>query len=120
MNDVTWPSTENRVELILAPKRKARIAAILVTRKAVPEVPAPWPLAYVARKGPDVPDLRRRHSLRRFGKHRILPPDDIIAAQHVLEIFSRTLSDGGARKLLDRLSNRLTKILAEARKLATP
>jgi len=30
------------------------------------------------------------------------------------------LPDGLARRNLDRLSNRLTKILAEARKLATP
>jgi len=46
--------------------------------------------------------------------------DAIIAAQHVLEMFRRTLPDGLARRNLDRLSNRLTKILAEARKLATP
>ena len=45
--------------------------------------------------------------------------DSIIAAQHVLEMFRRTLPDDHARKRLDRLSNRLTKILAEARKLAT-
>ena len=41
-------------------------------------------------------------------------------AQHVLEMFRRTLSDtsGGASPLLDRLANRLTKIAAELRKLA--
>lgn len=46
--------------------------------------------------------------------------DSIIAAQHVLEMFRRTLPPSHARKHLDRLSNRLTKILAEARQLATP
>jgi Phage integrase family len=41
-------------------------------------------------------------------------------AQHVLEMFRRTLSNtsGGASQVLDRLSNRLTKIAAELRKLA--
>ena len=46
--------------------------------------------------------------------------DSIIAAQHVLEMFRRGLPPSHARKHLDRLSNRLTKILAEARQLATP
>jgi integrase len=46
--------------------------------------------------------------------------DSILAAQHVLEMFRRTLPDDHARTRLSRLSNRLTKILAEARKLATP
>ena len=41
-------------------------------------------------------------------------------ATHVLEMFRRTLPHGDVREHLDRLSNRLTKILAEARKLATP
>jgi integrase len=39
------------------------------------------------------------------------------AAQHVLEMFRRTLPVGPPRRLLDRLANRLTKIAAEARKL---
>jgi integrase len=40
-------------------------------------------------------------------------------AQHVLEMFRRTQSDtSGAEALIDRLSNRLTKIAAELRKLA--
>jgi integrase len=46
--------------------------------------------------------------------------DSIVTAQHVLEMFRRSLADNDARKHLDRLSNRLTKILAEARKLSTP
>jgi site-specific recombinase XerD len=39
------------------------------------------------------------------------------SAQHVLEMFRRTLSEGFGRRLLDRLANRLTKIIVELRKL---
>jgi site-specific recombinase XerD len=46
--------------------------------------------------------------------------DSLQAAQHALEMFRRTLPIGAARRCLDRLSNRLTKIAAEARQLGTP
>ena len=46
--------------------------------------------------------------------------DSLQAAQHALEMFRRALPIGAARRCLDRLSNRLTKIAAEARKLGTP
>jgi integrase len=46
--------------------------------------------------------------------------DSLLAAQHVFEMFRRSLSNDTSRRRLDRLSNRLTKILIEARKLATP
>ena len=46
--------------------------------------------------------------------------DSLLAAQHVLEMFRRALPDGASRRRLDRLSNRLTKIVIEARKLHTP
>jgi len=46
--------------------------------------------------------------------------DSLLAAQHVLEMFRRTLPNGTSRRRLDRLSNRLTKILSEARKLGIP
>jgi integrase len=39
------------------------------------------------------------------------------SAQHVIEMFRRTLPEGFSRRLLDRLTNRLTKIIAEIRKL---
>jgi site-specific recombinase XerD len=42
------------------------------------------------------------------------------AAQHVLEMFRRTLPEGASRRRLDRLANRLTKIVCEARTLETP
>ncbi len=41
-------------------------------------------------------------------------------AQHALEMYRRTLPDGQSRGCLDRLSNRLTKIVTEARTLQTP
>jgi integrase len=45
--------------------------------------------------------------------------DSLLAAQHVLEMFRRTLPKNTARIRLNRLSNRLTKVLVEARNLAT-
>ena len=46
--------------------------------------------------------------------------DSLLAAQHVLEMFRRALPKGPSRECLDRLSNRLTKIVSEARKLPSP
>ena len=43
----------------------------------------------------------------------------LLAAQHALEMFRRALPISAARSCLDQLSNRLTKIAAEARKLRT-
>ena len=43
--------------------------------------------------------------------------DALLFAQHAIEMFRRSLPDGPLRRCLDRLSNRLTKILSEARKL---
>ena len=43
--------------------------------------------------------------------------DALLFAQHAIEMFRRSLPDGPPRRSLDRLSNRLTKILSEARKL---
>ena len=45
--------------------------------------------------------------------------DYLLAAQHVLEMFGRALPKGPSRECLNRLSNRLTKIVSEARKLPT-
>jgi site-specific recombinase XerD len=43
--------------------------------------------------------------------------DALIATQHVMEIFRRSFPSGNPRSTLDRLSNRLSKILAHIRKL---
>lgn len=44
--------------------------------------------------------------------------DSLLFAQHALEMFRRSLPDGPPRRCLDRLSNRLTKILSQTRKLS--
>ncbi|MBZ5620257.1 MAG: site-specific integrase [Acidobacteriia bacterium] len=46
--------------------------------------------------------------------------DSLRATQHLVEMFRRTLPDGAPRRCLDHLSNRLTKILSEVRKLDPP
>jgi len=46
--------------------------------------------------------------------------DSFRAAQHVLEMFRRSLPVGALRKSLDRLSNRLTKIVSQACNLTPP
>ena len=43
--------------------------------------------------------------------------DALLFAQHAIEMFRRSLPDGPSRYCLDRLSNRLTKILSQTRKL---
>ena len=80
-------------------------------------------------------DLQREYQLARSRPRHLVPQpklpstriraglqgviDSLLAAQHVLEMFRRALPNGTSRRRLDRLSNRLTKILSEARKLAT-
>jgi integrase len=65
-----------------------------------------------------VPQPRVPSALLREGLGGVI--DTLLAAQHVLEMFRRELPHGTSRLRLDRLSNRLTKILREARKLTTP
>ena len=43
--------------------------------------------------------------------------DSLLFAQHAIEMFRRSLPEDTPRRCLDRLSNRLTKILFETRKL---
>ena len=45
--------------------------------------------------------------------------ESLLATQHALMMFRRSLPSDDSRSLLERLSNRLTKILAEIRKLRT-
>jgi integrase len=81
-------------------------------------------------------DLQHEFDLARSKPRHLTPPsmapitslraglagviDALLSAQHVLEMFRRTLPNGASRNCLDRLSNRLTKIVAEARKLVIP
>jgi integrase len=46
--------------------------------------------------------------------------DSLTVAQHVLEMYRRSVADYSARRLLNRLANRILKILAETRKLNPP
>ncbi|HEY6306809.1 MAG TPA: hypothetical protein VI488_10185, partial [Candidatus Angelobacter sp.] len=82
-------------------------------------------------------DLQREYHLARTHPRHLVPspptlhtppasadPKGILnslqSAQHVMEVFRRTLPDGSSRRLLDRLTNRLTKIVAQIRKLSPP
>jgi integrase len=65
-----------------------------------------------------VPQPRVPSGPLRVGRDGLI--DSLLAAQHVLEMFRRALPDSTSRRRLDRLSNRLTKIVIEARKLRTP
>ncbi len=46
--------------------------------------------------------------------------ESLTVAQHVLEMYRRSVADNSARRLLGRLANRIIKILAETRKLNPP
>ena len=46
--------------------------------------------------------------------------DSFLATQHALAMFRRTAPNNVLRRSLDRLSNRLTKIVTELRNLNTP
>ena len=43
--------------------------------------------------------------------------DSLLFAQHAIEMFRRSLTNGAPKHRLDQLANRLAKILAETRKL---
>jgi integrase len=65
-----------------------------------------------------VPQPKLTFASQRKGVDGVL--DSLLAAQHALEMFRRTLPNGNSRTSLGRLSNRLTKILAELRKISFP
>jgi integrase len=81
-------------------------------------------------------DLQREFHLARSQPRHLLPQpttqpassrggldgliDSLLTTQHVLEMFRRGLPAGASRRCLDRLSNRLTKILSETRRLTAP
>jgi hypothetical protein len=83
-----------------------------------------------------LPDLQREfHSARSHPRHLAPQPksaacsvrsglngviDSFLATQHALTMFRRNIPNNAVRRSLDRLSNRLSKILAELRNLNTP
>jgi hypothetical protein len=64
-----------------------------------------------------VPQPRTSSATSRTGLDGLI--EALLAAQHVMEMFRRSLPNGGPRTHLHRLSKRLTKILTETRKLRT-
>ncbi len=85
--------------------------------------------------GVALPDLQREYQLAHSQPRHLVPqpkPSNsahadlpglikaLHAAQHVLEMFRRTLPDGAPRRRLGRLANRLTKMVREAHALQTP
>ncbi len=80
-------------------------------------------------------DLHREFDLACSHRHTAPPPrapaslsrqglagvvDAVLTAQHVVEMYRRSLTDADSKRSLDRLGNRLTKILAEIKKLQPP
>jgi hypothetical protein len=65
-----------------------------------------------------VPEPKVPSAALRSGFNGVL--DSLRTAQHMLEMFGRTLPNTASRRQLRRLSNRLSKILCEARNLTTP
>lgn len=79
-------------------------------------------------------DLQHAFHLARLHPRHLAPPpkapvtsprtglggmvDSLLFAQHAIEMFRRSLPEGPPRRSLDRLSNRLTKILSQVRKLS--
>lgn len=61
------------------------------------------------------PPPRTPASLLRPGLDGLL--DSLRVMQHLVEMYRRTLADGSPRRSLNRIANRLTKILAEIQKL---
>jgi hypothetical protein len=79
-------------------------------------------------------DLQREYHLARTHPRHLVPSpptpravpasadptailDSLQSAQYVMEMFRRTLPDGSTRRLLDRLANRLIKIVSQIREL---
>ena len=83
MHDVAGAAAENSVKLILARSGETGVSAIFQTRKAVAKIPAPGPLADVARERSSVANLRRADLLGGFGQHRIFFANALIVAQSV-------------------------------------
>jgi len=83
-------------------------------------------------------DLQREYRMARSHPRHLAPPprvpssisltsadlagliDSLRAAQHVLEMFRRSVVDTSASRFLGRLANRLIKIVTEATQLNTP
>jgi hypothetical protein len=72
-------------------------------------------LAQIGKRGMDEVSRAKDAELEREVVIEVLFARPLLIAQHVLEMFRRTLPQRPDRRLLDRLSNRLTKIASEIR-----
>src|SRR5215471_14834193 len=66
---------------------------------------------------PSRPAPRLPASSSRSGANGVL--DSLAYAQHVLELFRRTLTDQTQRRPFDRIANHLSKLISKIRKLTT-
>jgi hypothetical protein len=64
-----------------------------------------------------VPAPKLPASSPRFGANGVI--DSLAYAQHLLELFRRTLTDQTQRRPLDRIANHLSKLISQIRKLTT-
>src|SRR5258708_1843060 len=81
VDDVAWPAPENRVKLVFTVGAVADVPAILQAWKTVAVIPAPRPLADVARERAGVADLRRANAVGSLREHRVLFSDQRIASE---------------------------------------
>jgi hypothetical protein len=85
--------------------------------------------------GVALPDLQREYQQARSQPRHLIPQpklsnsaradlpgliEALHAAQHILEMFRRTLPEGAPRRHLGRIANRLIKMVCEAHNLETP
>jgi len=62
-----------------------------------------------------IPTLKRPADSPRTGADGVI--DSLVYAQHLIELFRRTLKDAVVRRSFDRIANRLSKMLSRLRKL---
>ena len=83
MHDEARSAAEDGVELVLAGDRETLVAAGLVARETVAEIPAPGALADVARERARIANLRRGDAGGGFGQHGVFARDERVAAERV-------------------------------------
>src|ERR1019366_5022127 len=99
MHDVARTSAKDRMKLVLARGRKTNVPAILEAREPVAKIPAPGPLANIARQRSGVANLWRPNFFGGFREYRILFANALIAAQRVQRDQPANLLDAAALRL---------------------
>src|ERR1051326_4383624 len=83
MDDKARPAAKNGVELVLTGNRETLVAAGLVAREAIAEIPAPRALAHVARERAEIADLRRGDAFRSLGQHCVIAANLRMLAERI-------------------------------------